>query len=95
LAFILKLALHSIAIGTQNIMPLDPIQFFKACNPGKTLVLANETDRRLYIDFTTARSSKTNAASLTHELFRTITRSDDRRPPLHRTHRLWQIHRTA
>ncbi|MGB8698664.1 MAG: ATP-binding protein [Thermosynechococcaceae cyanobacterium] len=59
-------------------MPLDPIKFFKACNPGKTLVLANEGDRRLYIDFTTARSSKPTATSLTHELYRTITRSDDR-----------------
>jgi hypothetical protein len=58
-------------------MPLDSIKFFKACNPGKTLVLANETDRLLYIDFTTARSSKNTAASLTHEFFRTITRSDE------------------
>lgn len=59
-------------------MTIDPIQFFKACNPGKTLVLSNANDKRLYIDFTSARSSNKTSVSLTDELYRTITRSDDR-----------------
>lgn len=59
-------------------MSLDPTQFFKACNPNKTLVLANDSDRRYYINFTRARSGKRAALSLIDELYRTITRSDDR-----------------
>jgi hypothetical protein len=70
--------MHLIAIDTRSTMPLDPIPFFKACNPGKTLVLSNEIDHRYYIDFTSARSSNKTATSLTDELYRTITRSDDR-----------------
>jgi len=59
-------------------MDLDPIRFFKACNPNKTLISSNETDRQYYIDFTPARSSRPTAVSLIDELYRTITRSDDR-----------------
>jgi hypothetical protein len=59
-------------------MALDPTQFFKACNPNKTLVLANDSDRRYYINFTPARSGKRTTVSLIDELYRTITRSDDR-----------------
>lgn len=58
-------------------MSLDPIKFFKACNPNKTLVLSNENDQRYYIDFTKARSGKRSSISLIDELYRTITRSDD------------------
>lgn len=58
-------------------MSLDPVQFFKACNPSKTLVSSNETERRYYIDFTRARSGK-RASNLIDELYRTITRSDDK-----------------
>jgi hypothetical protein len=58
-------------------MSLDPIKFFKACNPNKTLVLSNENDQRYYIDFTKARSGKRSSVSLIDELYRTITRSDD------------------
>ena len=58
-------------------MTIDPIQFFKACNPGKTLVLSNERDQDYYIDFTAARKSNKTSISLTNEMFRTITRSDD------------------
>lgn len=59
-------------------MSFDPILFFKACNPGKTLVLSNKRDRQYYTNFTAARTSKQNAISFTDELYRTITRSDDR-----------------
>lgn len=59
-------------------MALDPTQFFKACNPNKTLVLTNDRDRRYYINFTPARSGKRTTVSLIDELYRTITRSDDR-----------------
>jgi hypothetical protein len=59
-------------------MNLDPVKFFKACNPNKTLVLTNEMDRRYYINFTQARRGKRAAVSLIDELYRTITRSDDR-----------------
>lgn len=58
-------------------MSLDPTRFFKACNPNKTLVLSSEADRRCYINFTQARSSKRTTVSLIDELYRTITRSDD------------------
>ncbi|MEM9153645.1 MAG: P-loop NTPase fold protein [Cyanobacteria bacterium P01_F01_bin.33] len=56
---------------------LDPIQFFKACNPTKTLISANPEDERYYIDFAPARSSSRNPTSSIAEIFRTITRSDD------------------
>ncbi|WP_299486202.1 ATP-binding protein [Acaryochloris sp. IP29b_bin.137] len=58
-------------------MPLDPNQFFKACNPSKPLILANEGDRPYYINFTQARTSRPGSVSLMDELYRTITRNDD------------------
>ena len=61
-------------------MKLDPIKFTKACNPTKTLIVSNESDRNYYIDFTKARtrSSKKDPISLITKLYRTITVSDDR-----------------
>lgn len=59
-------------------MSLDPVKFFKACNPNKTLVLSDAADRSYYIDFTKARSGKRASVSLIDELYRTITRSDNR-----------------
>ncbi len=44
-------------------------QFFKACNPSKTLNLSNASDRRYYIDFAAVRGGKVVEA-----LERTITR---------------------
>ncbi|MCA6605259.1 MAG: ATP-binding protein [Pseudanabaena sp. M007S1SP1A06QC] len=58
-------------------MTLDPVKFFKACNPTKALILSNETDRSYYMDFTAAKSGKRKTVSLIDELYRTITRSDD------------------
>lgn len=57
-------------------MNLDPIKFFKACNPNKTLIATNEVDRGYYIDFTAARSGKRKTVSLINELYRTITREN-------------------
>ena len=61
-------------------MKLDPVKFTKACNPTKTLIVSNESDRNYYIDFTKARtrSIKKDPISLITELYRTITVSDDR-----------------
>jgi len=57
-------------------MTFDPLKFFKACNPNKTLIVSNEADRNYYIDFTAARSGKRKTVSLIDELCRTITRED-------------------
>jgi hypothetical protein len=57
-------------------MNLDPVKFFKACNPNKTLIVTNEIDRNYYIDFTKARSGKRTTVSLIDELYRTITREN-------------------
>ncbi|MCA6587063.1 MAG: ATP-binding protein, partial [Pseudanabaena sp. M051S1SP1A06QC] len=59
-------------------MNFDPVKFFKACNPNNTLIVSNELERRYYINFTKARSGKRKNVSLIDELYRTITRSDDR-----------------
>ncbi|MEM8639545.1 MAG: ATP-binding protein [Cyanobacteria bacterium P01_G01_bin.54] len=48
---------------------LPLLQFFKACNPSKTLDLANPHDQPYYIDFSTVRGGKVVQA-----LERTITR---------------------
>ncbi|WP_203419045.1 P-loop NTPase fold protein [Lyngbya aestuarii] len=47
---------------------LDLIQFYKACNPSKTIDMANPEDRQYYIDFSSVRGS-----DLVRELCRTIT----------------------
>lgn len=69
-------------------MKLDPIKFTKACNPTKTLIVSNESDRNYYIDFTKARtrSIKKEPISLIKELYRTITYSEDH------THQLFTGH---
>jgi hypothetical protein len=58
-------------------MSLDSITFFKRFNPNKTLTFSDGSDRRYYINFTPARSSKHTTVSLIDELYRTITLSDD------------------
>ena len=50
-------------------MTLDFEQFYKACNPTKTINMGNPQDRKYYIDFSKVRGSDT-----TKELERTITR---------------------
>ena len=39
-------------------MPSDYVQFFQAINPSKTLVYADESDRRYYIDFSSVRGGE-------------------------------------
>jgi len=53
-------------------MPLHPGQFFRTCNPSKTLDLTSPHDARYYIDFTTVRGS-----DLVRELQRTIVFSGE------------------
>jgi len=48
-------------------MPLDIPQFFKACNPSKTLSVGNPEDRPYYIDFSPVRGS-----NLVQKMQRTI-----------------------
>ncbi|KYC40301.1 KAP family P-loop domain-containing protein [Scytonema hofmannii PCC 7110] len=48
---------------------LNLSRFFKACNPSKTLVMGDASDRQYYIDFSTVRGCK-----IVEELQRTITR---------------------
>jgi KAP family P-loop domain len=48
-------------------MTLDIVQFFKACNPSRTLIYGNPGDRKYYIDLATVRGS-----NLIQELKRTI-----------------------
>jgi hypothetical protein len=48
-------------------MPIDLPRFFKACNPSKTLSVANPDDRQYYIDFAPVRGS-----NIVRELGRTI-----------------------
>jgi hypothetical protein len=57
-------------------MSLDLTHFFQACNPNKTLVLSNNSDRRYYIDFKAARSRNPTSVNLIDELCRTIIHSD-------------------
>lgn len=56
-------------------MPLDLSSFFQASNPAKTLVVANDRDRRYYIDFSSVRGGK-----IIEELKRTITRLSPNSP---------------
>lgn len=49
-------------------MTLDLRKFYQACNPSKTLDLANADDRRYYIDFSSVRGGE-----IIEELGRTIT----------------------
>jgi hypothetical protein len=48
---------------------LNLSRFFKACNPSKTLVMGNASDRQYYIDFSEVRGCK-----IVEELQRTIVR---------------------
>ncbi len=48
---------------------LNLSRFFKACNPSRTLVMGNASDRQYYIDFSNVRGCK-----IVEELQRTITR---------------------
>lgn len=50
-----------------NFLELD--QFYKACNPSKTLMIGNPNDRQYYIDFTSVRGGK-----IIESLHRTITK---------------------
>jgi AAA ATPase domain len=50
-------------------MKINLSRFFKACNPSKTLVAGDPTDRQYYIDFSDVRGCK-----IVEELQRTITR---------------------
>lgn len=50
-------------------MKLHLLDFFKACNPSKTLNLSNPGDRKYYIDFSSVRGGK-----IVEALERTITR---------------------
>ncbi|RAQ39025.1 KAP family P-loop domain-containing protein, partial [Arthrospira sp. O9.13F] len=43
-------------------------QFYKACNPSKTIDMANLEDQQYYIDFSSVRGS-----NIVRELSRTIT----------------------
>jgi energy-coupling factor transporter ATP-binding protein EcfA2 len=56
-------------------MNLDIERFFHACNPSKTLVVANAEDRKYYIDFSSVRGGK-----IIQELERTITRLSPDQP---------------
>lgn len=56
-------------------MYLDIERFFHACNPSKTLVIANAEDRKYYIDFSSVRGGK-----IIQELSRTITRLSPNQP---------------
>jgi AAA ATPase domain len=53
-------------------MTLNISQFFKACNPSKTLNVSNPDDARYYIDFSSVRGS-----NIINELARTIAMSGD------------------
>jgi hypothetical protein len=48
---------------------LNLLRFFKACNPSKTLVMGDASDRQYYIDFSDVRGCK-----IVEELQRTIVR---------------------
>ncbi len=49
--------------------PLNLLRFFKACNPSRTLVIGDDSDRKYYIDF-----SKVRGCKIVEELQRTIVR---------------------
>ncbi|MEO1068889.1 MAG: ATP-binding protein, partial [Cyanobacteria bacterium J06638_6] len=51
-------------------MAINAGQFFRACNPSKTLNLTSPVDEKYYIDFSAVRGS-----DLVHQLKRTITLS--------------------
>ena len=48
---------------------LNLSRFFKACNPSRTLVIGDDSDRKYYIDFSEVRGCK-----IVEELQRTIVR---------------------
>ncbi|MUG95379.1 AAA family ATPase [Scytonema sp. UIC 10036] len=54
---------------------LNLSRFFKACNPSKTLVMGDASDRQYYIDFSAVRGCK-----IVEELQRTITRISPEEP---------------
>ncbi len=56
-------------------MAIDFQRFFDACDPSKTIDLANELDRPYYIDFASVRGGK-----ITEALQRTITRLSPNKP---------------
>lgn len=53
-------------------MPLDPIKFFNACNPSKTLKIENKEDQQYYIDFSPVRGG-----NVIQRLRRTIANQPD------------------
>ena len=57
-------------------MPLDPVAFFRACNPSKTLTFAEDVERDYYVDFGSVRAGSRSGVSLIQEMVRTISRSD-------------------
>jgi len=52
----------------EKLVPLDPLKFFNACNPSKTLKVENQEDLQYYIDFSSVRGGNT-----IQRLRRTIT----------------------
>ena len=55
-------------VTNSAVVSLDLIQFYKACNPSKTIDMANPQDRQYYIDFSSVRGG-----NLVGELCRTVT----------------------
>jgi hypothetical protein len=53
-------------------MTLDPIKFFNACNPSKTLKIENREDQQYYIDFSSVRGG-----NVIQRLWRTIINQPD------------------
>ncbi|MEH2014171.1 ATP-binding protein [Nostoc sp.] len=53
-------------------MALDPIKFFNACNPSKTLKIENREDQQYYIDFSSVRGG-----NVIQRLWRTIINQPD------------------
>lgn len=53
-------------------MALDPIKFFNACNPSKTLKIENREDQQYYIDFSSVRGG-----NVIQRLRRTIINQPD------------------
>jgi hypothetical protein len=56
-------------------MLVDLARFFQACNPSKTLVVGNASDRKYYMDFSSVRGGR-----IIEELGRTITRLSPEHP---------------
>ncbi|WP_139325084.1 ATP-binding protein [[Limnothrix rosea] IAM M-220] len=63
------------AFSPSNPMALQLQEFFRACNPSKTLNLADSGDRHYYIDFAAVRGGK-----IIEALARTITRLSPEEP---------------